>query len=108
MAQQPPSQALFAVLEYGEFPELLRIAEAGRNSLVAPPLFFFAKRSYRRLAADSAEVIARGFQWMDADGRLQDGAAPAETPMAPAGAATAATAGAPAQLPEGSPSRSAG
>jgi hypothetical protein len=108
MAQQPPSQALFAVLEYGEFPGLLRIAEAGRNSLGAAPLFFFAKRSYRRLAADSAEVVARGFQWMDADGRLQETAAPADTSTAPAGAATAAIASAPAQLPEGRPSRSAG
>jgi hypothetical protein len=107
MAQQPPSQALFAVLEYGEFPELLRIAEAGRNSLVAPPLFFFAKRSYRRLAADSAEVVARGFQWMDADGRLQDSAAPAEAPIAPARVAMAIDSP-PAQLPEGKPSRSAG
>jgi hypothetical protein len=64
MAQQPPSQALFAVLEYGEFPGLLRIAEAGRNSLGAAPLFFFAKRSYRRLAADSAagQAVPRGDQ----------------------------------------------
>lgn len=106
MAQQPPSQAVFAILEYGEFPELLRIAEAGRNALGAPPLFFFAKRGYRRLAADSAEVVARGFQWMDADGRLHEAAAPAEAPVAPAGTATVAIAGAPAQLPEGRPGRS--
>ncbi|EJL91676.1 hypothetical protein PMI15_00033 [Polaromonas sp. CF318] len=108
MAQQPPSQALFAVLEYGEFPELLRIAEAGRNALAAPPLFFFAKRGYRRLAADSAEVVARGFQWLDADGRLHEAAAPAEAPVAPVGAVTEAIASAPAQLPEGRPNRSAG
>jgi hypothetical protein len=108
MVQQPPSQALFAVLEYGEFPELLRIAEAGRNALGAPPLFFFAKRSYRRLAADSAELVARGFQWLDADGRLHEAPAPADTPVAPANAATAVIPSPPAQLPEGRPSRCAG
>jgi hypothetical protein len=107
MAQQPPSQALFAVLEYGEFPELLRIAEAGRSFFEAPPLFFFAKRSYRRLAVDSAEVVARGFQWMDADGRLRESAAP-DTPITASACVTTAVSSSPAQLPEGKPGRSAG
>jgi hypothetical protein len=62
---------VLAVLEYGELPELLRVAETAQAILDAPPVFFFVKQGYRRLAADTAEVIARGFQWMDAQGRLQ-------------------------------------
>ena len=66
---------VFAVLEYGEFPELLRVAEILAPTLSNPPVFFFVKHSYRRLAEDTAELMAKGFCWMDTSGQVQ--AAPA-------------------------------
>lgn len=71
---KPP--VLVAVLEYGELPELLRVAGAAATTLETQAIFLFAKRSYRRLAEDTAEVVARGFCWLDADGHLHASAAP--------------------------------
>jgi hypothetical protein len=75
--QQALAPVLLAVLEYGELPELLRVAETVRSVLAAPAIFFFVKHSYRRLDVDTAEVVARGFGWMDSDGALHD--RPADT-----------------------------
>lgn len=72
------SPVLFAVLEYGEFPELLRVADVLHERLKRPILFFFVKRGYRRLSEDSKAVLDRGFAWIDADGVLHEDAAPAQ------------------------------
>ncbi len=78
---------LFAVLEYGEFPEMLRVAEALHQRLGRPVVFWFVKASYRRLAQDSAAVVAQGFSWLDAAGRWSDQVASGLAPQASAGAA---------------------
>lgn len=69
---------LFAVLEYGEFPELLRVADVLHARLERQVLFLFVKRSYRRLAEDSQAVIERGFVWIDDLGELHDAPAPVQ------------------------------
>ncbi len=78
---------LFAVLEYGEFPEMLRVAEALHQRLGRPVVFWFVKASYRRLAQDTAAVVAQGFTWLDAAGRWSDQVASGLAPQASAGAA---------------------
>lgn len=70
---------LLAVLEYGEMPELLRVAESAHAALQAPIIFMFVKRSYRRLVEDTAIVVGKGFRWMDDKGVLHDVAALRET-----------------------------
>lgn len=64
------SPILFAVLEYGEFPELLRVADLLHEKLDRPVVFLFVKRSYRRLTQDTQMLVDRGYAWTDADGRL--------------------------------------
>lgn len=66
---------LLAVLEYGELPELLRVAEVAAVALQSRVIFMFVKHSYRRLAEDTAAVVAGGFLWMDAQGRTHSVAA---------------------------------
>ena len=73
---------LVAVVEYGELPEMLRVADALGVGVAKPVVVFFAKRSYRRLDVDSAAVLARGHRWMDSEGRVQDQPAPTAPPMA--------------------------
>lgn len=81
MQQVKDEVVLLAVLEYGELPELLRVAEVAAATLGATAIFMFVKQSYRRLAEDTAAVIRSGFMWMDADGRIQSSAAsPQSTP----------------------------
>lgn len=77
---------LFAVLEYGEFPEMLRVAEALHERMGRPVVFWFVKASYRRLTQDSAAVVARGFAWLDDGGRRSDQVATGLAPQASAGA----------------------
>lgn len=84
MALQSSPPILIAVLEYGELPELLRIAEVASESLNTQAVFLFTKRSYRRLAQDTAVVIKNGFLWMDADGGLHKRPAFAESLVIPA------------------------
>lgn len=71
---------IFAVLEYGEFPELLRVAEVLHSRFGRQVLFLFVKRSYRRLKEDSHAVVERGFSWIDSDGELHH--TPASSPAA--------------------------
>ncbi|RXZ33752.1 hypothetical protein D9O50_11670 [Oxalobacteraceae bacterium CAVE-383] len=78
--QKSVRPVLLAVLEYGEVPELLRVAESAQAALQAPIIFMFVKRGYRRLAEDTGTVINKGFRWMDANGILHDLAAPQEMP----------------------------
>ncbi|MFJ9534505.1 hypothetical protein [Herbaspirillum sp. NPDC101396] len=66
---------LLAVLEYGEMPELLRVAESARAAFDAPVIFMFVKRSYRRLVEDTSRVVDSGFLWMDSEGNLHEKAA---------------------------------
>jgi len=56
---------LAVVVEYGELPELLKIADTLRGALGREVIFFFAKRGYRRLDEDSRAVTARGHRWVD-------------------------------------------
>ncbi len=63
---------LVAVLEYGELPELLRVANVIRVAADAGIVFFFTKPSYRRLAEDTRAVLAEGHLWMGADGIVCD------------------------------------
>lgn len=77
---------LFAVLEYGEFPEMLRVAEALHQRLRREVVFWFVKASYRRLSQDSAAVIAQGFTWLDASGRWSDQVASGFAPQESASA----------------------
>ncbi|SFU91637.1 hypothetical protein SAMN05216350_10876 [Polaromonas sp. YR568] len=84
MLTEPNQVIVLAVLEYGELPELLRVAETAGAALQCRAAFFFVKRGYRRLAQDTAAVTAAGFLWMDAEGRLHDVAAPPrQEPEAP-------------------------
>jgi hypothetical protein len=69
---------LFAVLEYGEFPELLRVADVLHSRLGCEILFMFVKGGYRRLSEDSRAVIERGYSWIDAEGHLHRSAAVSE------------------------------
>jgi len=73
---------LVAVVEYGELPEMLRVADALGAGLAQPVVVFFAKRNYRRLDVDSAAVLARGHRWMDSEGRVQDQPAATTPPLA--------------------------
>lgn len=77
------SPFLFAVLEYGEFPELLRVADEFHERLGRPVVFLFVKRSYRRLPQDTRILIDRGYAWADADGHLQHEAASASAQLSP-------------------------
>lgn len=79
---RPEAPLLFAVLEYGEFPEMLRVAEALHKQLGRPVAFWFVKASYRRLAQDSAAVVARGFTWLDTVGQSFDKVASGFAPLA--------------------------
>jgi hypothetical protein len=63
---------LAVVLEYGELPEILRVSDMLRDRLACSVVVFFAKPHYRRLAQDTAEVIAHGHRWMDSDGATHD------------------------------------
>lgn len=74
---------LLAVLEYGELPELLRVAGVASTALQCKVVFMFTKRGYRRLAQDTAAVMAAGFQWMDAQGVLHTEAAPPTAEIVP-------------------------
>lgn len=65
----------FAVLEYGEFPELLRVADVLSARFGRQIFFVFVKRGYRRLREDTQAVIERGYSWVDADGQLHQTAA---------------------------------
>ncbi len=83
MLTEPKQVIVLAVLEYGELPELLRVAETACSALQCQAVFFFVKRGYRRLAEDTNTVTAAGFLWMDAEGRRQDVAArPQQEPEA--------------------------
>jgi hypothetical protein len=64
----PHTIVLAAVLEYGEFPEILRTADVIRERLKRDVAIFFAKPHYRRLAEDTAELVAHGHRWIDANG----------------------------------------
>lgn len=79
MSVTTKAPVLLVVLEYGELPELLRVAEVAGAALQTQAIFLFVKRGYRRLAEDTDRVVASGFQWMDMDGRLHDQPAPAES-----------------------------
>jgi hypothetical protein len=68
----PPAPLLFAVREYGEFPEMLRVADALHSLLSRPVVFWFVKACYRRLQEDTRAVIARGFTWLDENGQWSD------------------------------------
>jgi len=59
---------LLAVLEYGEFPAVLRIANLVRDRMKLDVAIFFAKAHYRRLAEDTAEVVSQGHVWVDQNG----------------------------------------
>lgn len=74
---------LLAVLEYGELPELLRVAEVATVALEGRAIFLFVKHSYRRLAEDTAAVVAGGFLWMDAKGGIHSVAAPLKVEAIP-------------------------
>lgn len=63
---------IVAVLEYGELPELLRTASAVREGTGCKIVFFFVKRSYRRLVEDTHAVLADGHRWMDAEGVVHE------------------------------------
>jgi hypothetical protein len=76
---------LAAVLEYGELPEILRVSDMLRDRLAQRVVVFFAKPHYRRIAEDTAEVIARGHTWMDCAGEVHNSPAvahPLEVPAA--------------------------
>ncbi|QEE43673.1 hypothetical protein FVA81_03355 (plasmid) [Rhizobium sp. WL3] len=75
MSSSTKKPVILAVLEYGEFPELIRVAHVLRSSLDRPILFFFVKRGYRRLGEDSTVVVDNGFSWIDSEGRLHREAA---------------------------------
>lgn len=75
---KPISPFLFAVLEYGEFPELLRVADQLHAAFARPIVFFFVKPGYRRLPQDTMAVGERGYAWADADGQLHDQPFPAQ------------------------------
>jgi hypothetical protein len=68
---------LIAVVEYGEFPEMLRVADIVKSRLRREVTVFFAKRRYRDLARDTAAVLERGHRWMDWQGVEQRVPAPA-------------------------------
>lgn len=72
---------LLPVLEYGEFPELYRVACALKPVARGQIAFFFPRKSYRRLAEDSQQIVSSGFCWVDSGGQVHD--LPA-TPMATA------------------------
>jgi hypothetical protein len=80
---------LVAVFEYGELPEMLRVADVLRSSLGASVRVFFAKQGYRDLPRDSADVLSRGHRWLDWRGVERDAAASSmpleETRNAPGG-----------------------
>jgi hypothetical protein len=59
---------LLAVVEYGEFLQMLRVADIVKVSLNCRTVIFFAKQSYRDLAEHSAAALAGGHLWMDCDG----------------------------------------
>lgn len=63
---------LAAVLEYGEFPEILRVADIVRQKCGRDVVIFFAKNSYRRLVEDTTVAVAAGHTWMDAKGVRHD------------------------------------
>ncbi len=63
---------MIAVLEYGELPEMLRVANLIRDELKHRVIVAFLKTAYRRLPEDSAAVLAQGHRWMDADGILHE------------------------------------
>lgn len=65
------------VLEYGEFPEILRVADLLHARTGQSVVIQFVKPHYRRLAQDSAVVLAHGHAWMDAKGERHAAAAPA-------------------------------
>jgi len=78
MQKETKPVILLAVLEYGELPELLRVAEVATVALQGTATFMFVKHSYRRLAEDTAAVVAGGFLWMDAQGDTHSVAAPSK------------------------------
>lgn len=71
----PDGPVIAAVLEYGEFPEVLRSAEIVRHRCHRETLIFFVKPNYRRLAEDTAVAVERGFDWIDAAGNRHGSAA---------------------------------
>ena len=75
---------LVVIVEYGEFPEMLRLADVVSSRLGRPVKLFFAKRAYRDLPRDSAMAVARGHAWMDSSGHEHEIAAPAERATAEA------------------------
>ena len=74
-------RVVVAVFEYGEFPEMLRVADGIRCMGGLEVLVFFASRDYRTLQRDSAEVVGHGFAWVDWAGQLNT---VAYRPVAPA------------------------
>jgi len=66
------SIALIGVLEYGEFPEMLRGADVVRRALGCEVVVFFTKRVYTRLVEDTQAVIDHGHRWMDWRGEIHD------------------------------------
>lgn len=89
MLQEGKPVILLAVLEYGELPELLRVAEVASAAVRGEAVFMFTKRGYRRLAQDTAAVIAAGFLWMDALGNIHaEAALPVAEPLPAAAADT--------------------
>lgn len=71
---------LLPVLEYGEFPELHRVACALKPIARGQLAFFFPRRGYRRLAEDSQQIVSSGFCWLDSGGQVHD--QPAIVPVA--------------------------
>ena len=74
---------LFAVLEYPEFQELLRLACRLRDSVKHPPLFVFLKRKYRTLSADTAKLAHHNIPWMTLDGAIEYAPAPRQPSSSP-------------------------
>lgn len=79
MTSQPlqhSGRILFAVMEYGELPELVRTAEI-LSELGYEITFYFAKPGYRQLEKDGALLEERNFGWLRSNGEV--GFAPAQS-----------------------------
>ena len=64
---------LVVIVEYGEFPEMLRLADVASARLGRTAKLFFAKRAYRDLGRDSKAAVAHGHTWIDWRGVEREG-----------------------------------
>lgn len=69
-SNKKPHKILLFVLEYGEFPEILRIANLIKLHTGYETYIQFAKTKYNRLVIDTKATIENGHKWLDSKGQL--------------------------------------